>query len=285
MPIGSRLSSILSSTRVLFAWALTFGTGATSWASAESACSAPIATCTLPAAARHHETIATYFHTSGVVTWTTTMEDNCGAPMATCIQPAARVAELPELGLFWHVEHDTTITELLQSWSQASIAHPAWTASEKNWLARRHQPWLSAVALDAVVRLASSVTEADLEHDFIWTHESTRDDVTILRAVPTDETQRLFCPQLRVELDAETRALSAIDVADRSGTWRPIDLPWAVLPKPIHAGETIILTANSIEMDLRSNTSTVTDFPPAPDTLPTLRFAAEQLEFNATAPR
>ncbi|MDP1798354.1 MAG: hypothetical protein Q8K78_12760 [Planctomycetaceae bacterium] len=278
MPTGFRLPMVLPCAGL----AITLGVNLTAGIAAESPCPAPIATCGFPAPARHPETIATYFHTSGAVTLST-YDAECAAPIATCIQPAAYIAPLPVTRLSWRTERQPALSEVLQRWSAASNTHATWTATEKNWLARRHQPWLSAVALDAVVRLASSVKAADLANDFTWTQEFTEDDVTILRAVPTDETQRLFCPQLRVELDAVSHALTAIDVADRAGTWRPIDLPWAVLPKPSRGVDAIVLTSNQIEIELTGSV-TITELaevPPSPVSAPTIRFAADRVEFNA----
>lgn len=283
MRTGFRQRTHLTSKCGPIALAFFLGTCAPGWSVTDATCPDPVATCTLPAATRLPESIATYFHTGGVVTFAVPTESNCAEPIATCIQPAPSVAQLPGTGLAWRSDHAASVSELLRSWSAASHQHPAWTTTEKNWLARRHQPWLSAVALDAVVKLASTVTEADLADDFTWTQEAVREDVTVLRAVPTDETQRLFCPQLRVELDATTHALAAIDVADRAGTWRPIDLPWAVLPKPTFNNNTIVLTADAIEIAVANADGTA--LPPSPTTPTLLRVAAERVEFDVSSPR
>lgn len=281
MPIRFRLYAIRKSTRGPVACAITLGACLTGWSAAESDCPAPVATCMLPAAARHSDRIATYFHTGGLVIPAAHSEAECAEPIATCIQPAPQRLRLTEVGPARHVEQPATVTELLRDWAEASSAHPAWSPAEKKWLARRHQPWLSAVALDAVMRLSSSVEAQNLAHDFTWTQEATREDVTVLHAVPKDDAQRLFCPQLRVELDATTHALAAIDVADRTGTWRPIDLPWAVLPKPSRGHDTIVLTADRMEVDVTESAN----LPPKPVSGSTIRFAAERLEFNVTTPR
>lgn len=287
MPTGFRLSSMLTSTPGFLAGTISLGVCLTGWTAADPVCPAPVATCTLPAPARHSDRVATYFHTSSVATTVTVQESECAEPIATCIQPAPQVAHQQQAGFFAPAERQTTVSELLHGWSASSSAHPVWTLSEKKWLARRHQPWLSAVALDSVMRLSSAVKETDLARDFTWTLEGTRDDVTVLHAVPKDETQQLFCPQLRVELDAATHALTAIDIADRAGTWRPIDLPWAVLPMPDRDADAIRLVANWIEIESTGNRefSESTDLPPVPSSAAAVRFASERQEFNVSTPR
>lgn len=282
MPIRFRLSVIRNFVRGPLMGVFTLGACLTGWADAESDCPAPVATCTFPPAARHSSRHITYFHTSGIVSPLGHSESECAEPIATCIQPAPQVSRLADGGPLRLTEGASTVGELLRDWATASATRAAWTPAEKKWLARRHQPWLSAVALDAVMRLSSSVSEQDLSRDFTWsTGESQDDDIAVLHAVPTDETQRLFCPQLRVELDVSTHTMLAIDVADRAGTWRPIDLPWAVMPKSSRGGDTIILTAERIEVDAADST----DLPPSPQAKPTIRFAAGVIEIRSDVPR
>lgn len=285
MPIRNCLSTVRYTVCGPIALAIALGSSQIGWAEAE--CPAPVATCTLPAAARPTDRIATYFHSSGVVTATANTDTECAAPIATCIRPAPQSLRLTDTSSQQPVDRPATLTELLHDWAAASSAHPAWTPSEQKWLARRHQPWLSAVALDAVIRLSSSVDASTLTRDFTWTQSETRDEVTVLHAVPKDETHRLFCPQLRVELDAVTHAMLAIDVADRAGTWRPIDLPWAVLPKVSRPGETIILTADRVEVELTdpAGEAATNGLPPQPTPASAVRFAADRIEFSISAPR
>lgn len=254
--------------------ALLLGLQATGWTAAESICPAPRATCVLPAA-RLAEPPAGYFHHGGIHAFTTVLDDNCAEPLATCVLPPARFVDAsPSARMSTPIT--ATIPELLAAWADATQDHAALNLTEKQWLARRHEPWLSAVTLDTVVRLTQSVNAGELARDFNWTLGRMRDDAYVLHGVPTDETQRLFCPQLRVELDAATRTLTTIDVADRTGTWRPIDLPWAVLPTPARGEPTILLTASAIELQI--DQTAAVDIPPSPITGPALRLAAEALE-------
>ncbi len=261
----------------------------TGWAAAESICPAPRATCSHPAAARLSEQAPAFFHAAQVDTHAVSSEPECAEPRATCVQPRARVAQLADHGLGWasgsHLKG--SVESQLAAWAMAAQGRPEWTPTEKNWLARRHQPWLSAVALENVVRLASAVKEAELSRDFTWTVDTTDGSMTRLHAVPTDETQRLFCPQMRVELDSITHALTAIDIADRTGTWRPIDLPWAVFPKPTRGEQAMILTADNLEFALTGvvSASEIVALPPLPASAAATRFAIDRAEFDATTPR
>ncbi len=287
MPIRMSLSAIGNAMGVPWTCAIALSTGLTVWAETEVDCPAPVATCTRPAAARHSAQIAAYFHTSGVVHSFTDAESECAEPIATCIRPTPQISRLSATVTGRHAEVQPTVAEILRGWATASTTHAAWSPAERQWLARRHQPWLSAVALDAVIRLSSSLTENELARDFNWTQAEANDEVTVLLAVPTEDMQRLFCPQLRVELDAITHGLTAIDVADRTGTWRPIDLPWAVLPHPSRGSGAIILTAERREIEVTDqlNADAAGTLPPSPQRLPVVRFAADVIEIEAATPR
>lgn len=267
MPTQTRIQNLFTRGLVL---AMTCGGGVTGWAAAESLCPAPRATCVLPAA-RLAEPPPGYFHHGGLETAIRILDTDCADPVATCIQPPARLVAAS----FSHslsVPVPSSIPELLDGWSAASQRQAPLTPTERQWLARRHEPWLSPVALETIVRLTSSVDANALAEDFDWRLDARRDAV-VLTAVPTDDTQRLFCPQLRVELDPVTQKVASIDFADRAGIWRPVDLPWAVLLDPTEDSGAIVLTAETLEIEVAG-----TDLPPSPRRLPAVRLAADWVE-------
>ncbi|HET6423629.1 MAG TPA: hypothetical protein VFG20_08085 [Planctomycetaceae bacterium] len=274
MPTQTRIQNLF--TRGLV-FAMTCGGSVTGWTAAESLCPAPRATCVLPAA-RLAEPPPGYFHHGGFEAALTTADANCADPVATCIQPPARLVDISFTGRL-SLSFSSSIPELLGGWSAASQRQTPLTPTEKQWLARRHEPWLSPVALETIVRLTSSVDADTLAQDFEWTLDARRDAV-VLTGVPTDDTQRLFCPQLRVELDPVTQKVSTIDLADRAGIWRPIDLPWAVLLEPGRDTGAIVLTADAIEVDVAT-----TDLPPSPSGPSVIRLAAEAIELSGPARR
>lgn len=234
------------------------------WTATESICPAPRATCVLPPA-RLAEPPSGYFHHGKIAGEAVPLESNCADPLATCVQPQARIIQAAYTPL-QSAAPTLSLTELLDQWATASRVQSPLTLTEKHWIARRHEPWLSAVALETVVRLTSAVDVEELNRDYRWSLD-TRAEVVTLNAVPLEETQKLFCPQLRIELDPITHAVATIDVADRTGTWRPIDLPWAVLPESQRGVFSVVATDNEL--------------PPSPSNTPKLRFANHQLEVES----
>jgi len=261
MPTFSHVCRSLSAAAAAVGFVMSSSTG---WTATESVCPAPRPTCVLPPA-RLAEPPSGYFHHGNSTVAAFTVEANCGDPMATCVQPPARIIQAAYTPLASPTSA-LSLTELLEDWATASRKQSPLTLTEKHWIARRHEPWLSAVALESVVRLTSAVDAEELRRDYRWTLDSRADAVT-LNAVPLDDAQKLFCPQLRIELDPITHAVATIDVADRTGTWRPIDLPWAVLPES-HRGVFSIVASDS-------------ELPPSPSNLPKLRFASHQLEVDS----
>lgn len=240
----------------------------TAWTATESVCPAPRATCVLPPA-RLAEPPSGYFHHGQIAAMAFSTESNCADPMPTCVHPPARIIQAAYTPL-QSATPTLSLTDLLDQWAVTSRKQTLLTLTEKQWIARRHEPWLSAVALETVVRLTSAVDAEELNRDYSWSLE-TRGDAVTLNAVPLEETQKLFCPQVRIELDPITHAVATIDVADRTGTWRPIDLPWAVLPESQRGVLSVVATDNEL--------------PPSPSNTRKLRFANHQLEVDSSVVR
>ncbi len=239
-------------------------------------CASPMPTCLAPAPAAID---ARRYQNYLGIDWSPTLVEPCAAPLATCIGAAPQSAVLAGHGLRW--QHSTAPTcsaqECLQRWEQASVERSAWTTAEKQWLARHHQPWLSAVALEQVARFSSSVQAAALTRDFDWTVLGQQSDTTVLKAVPKDETAKLFCPELRVTLSAGQQSVQAIEVADRNGTLRGIELPWTL---PAEQNQ-IQLVAGAISVAIGEPEAVPpADLPPSPTPTGVIRFAAESISIE-----
>ncbi len=239
-------------------------------------CANPMPTCQAPAPSTIN---ARQYQQFLGIDWLPTIVEPCAAPLATCISVVPQAPVLATHGLHWRyaATSASATQESLQRWEQASANRPAWTTAEKQWLARRHQPWLSAVALEYVTRFSSAVESAALTRDFDWSVVAQKAEATVLKAVPKDETARLFCPELRVTLTSAQPAVQSIEVVDRNGAWRGIDLPWAV---PTERNE-IQLVAGAISVALGEPEAVPSvALPPSPTTAGAIRFAAESINIE-----
>lgn len=248
----------------------------------DDVCATPTATCVSPVPQRARAMSAVSSPVPPAVPPVSDALDACAEPAATCVRPVAAVAQLKHHEHRWQPAHSRppTVAELLRRWEAAATDRPAWTPAEKTWLARRHQPWLSAVALEAIVRLSATVSASELQHDFTWTAGAAPHDATVLHAVPNDETLRLFCPQLRLELAPTTHALKSVELVDRTGQWRSIELPWSTAIDSPTNTFTVVLTGLQFDVDASLPVADAADLPPSPGDSATVRFATEAVDIE-----
>lgn len=234
-------------------------------------CASPMPTCLAPAPATVD---ARQYQKFLGIDWVPTIVEPCAAPTATCIGAAPRATVLTSHGLRWQSSNTPACStqEYLQRWEEATAEHSTWTTAEKQWLARHHQPWLSAVALEQVARLSSSVQAASLTREFDWTVVGQREADTVLKAVPKDETVKLFCPELRVTLSTGEQMVQAIEVADRNGELRGIELPWTI---PAEQHDKVYLVRHFEISFHDSDTPQPVDLPPRPSRSTPIRFAVD----------
>jgi hypothetical protein len=154
-----------------------------------------------------------------------------------------------------------TASDWLARWETAAAGQRPLSRRDLQWLTRQHRPALSAHACEVAAPCLGPINAERLSREFNWTIEHVG-ATTALRAEPCDDATRLFCPALLVELDS-TGQLDTLNVQSSTGVWVVVDVPVRV----------------TIELALRVQEET-TDLPPSPTAEPSLRLAADQVEFE-----
>lgn len=218
-------------------------------------CGLPVAA-SVPAGATH----------SPVVPMVSSWEDDpCLVPRALCNRPSPQCVRdnVPRCS-----RDSQQLSAILQNWSTASAGQPRWTERDREWLHRQAGGNLSAHALDLVLKLTQPVNVSALMADFNWRVLASDEPMRVLSATPREETARLFCSELQVELDATGRPRT-VEVVHRAGRNRLV----------IHRD---VVLANAV-IDVGSG-----DLPPSPSSTaaaPLIRFAAGVIEVERDVPR
>ena len=191
-------------------------------------------------------------------------DDPCLTPRALCNRPAPQCVrdDVPRCS-----RDSQQLLAILQSWSTASAGQPAWTDRDREWLHRQAGGDLSAHALDLVLKLTQPVNASALMADFDWRILASNVPMLLLSATPREETARLFCSELQIELDATGRPRT-VEVVHRAGR------------KRLLIQRDVVLANAVVEVD--------GDLPPSPSSTaytPLVRFAAELIEVEREAPR
>lgn len=160
-----------------------------------------------------------------LVTWPS--HDPCESPRATCSAPQATQVMLVSNVVFVEESPESAplVDSLLEIWERQSRERAPISDRDRRWVERMSQPNLSAHALDLALPLSGPVTMSDLQQRFAWKLESSSRNESRLVAVPLDETQRLFCPALKITLSRSPASLIAMEVSDKSSNWVPVLLP------------------------------------------------------------
>jgi|GEM_PF-5110013 len=159
------------------------------------------------------------------VTWAE--PDPCQLPRATCSAPPA--AQVLLIGHVVSVDQAPvsapSVDALLQAWERQSCQQEPISERDRRWVERMSQANLNAHALDLALTLSGPVKLAELKQQFVWQCENSPAATPRLLAVPRDETQRLFCPALRITLSQKSHQLLALEVTDNSARWASVLLP------------------------------------------------------------
>jgi hypothetical protein len=201
---------------------------------------------------------------------------DCAPPVAACVRPLPAVIANAACEWHWPAAETgpVTIQVALQKWSTASEDRSPANQPRVLWLQRQYPQLTSAHLTELTAELMGPVSLECLQDTFEWSFAVDQPRGTIsLRAIPHDETVRLFCSELAVTLDEERFQLTELTVKAPQTDWVHIT-PWQ--PSPINAAVA----------------STVSDFadgvPPSPalDALsPAIRFIGETIELNSRSRR
>lgn len=197
--------------------------------------------------------------------------DPCDFPRATCTVPQASRVELVS---YVSAAEDSTdlprsVEQILQIWEQHVRRDQPISDRERRWIERMSPPSVNAHALAMALPLLGPVMAQHLQEQFAWDFVSQTSERIELRAVPRDETQRLFCSAVNVTLQRNSYRVSRMEVADKSGEWSPV-----LLPTSFEKG------------DLSAAHLVLNELPPSPAPVPSsadkplIRFAAGIIEIE-----